>query len=188
MTTSFVRRRGDTYSEKGIQMKNRHQCGRMKIRAATGEFIQDQLKVTDDVNGENPSNVKENTPITLGNMLASAAAETELHIEANSNLFSSGHIVDPIANIYDFDIPPSVQSEGSDACEESDDDGYEITSLQRRRQRITLPGIKRSVFGSNGIAQETRSGGEVPKQPRDRRTRNCRMVFQKAKGLSTRMG
>ncbi len=133
-------------------MTHRHQDGRHKIRAATGEFIQDQLHITDDVNREDPLNVIETVPITLGNMLASAAEEKELNRETKSNLLAEGHIVDPIAHIYDFDVAPSVQNDEAQAIE--NDDGYEADHCMDTDRETRYPESREVYLGVMGLLQK----------------------------------
>ncbi len=138
-----------TKDERGKSMTNRHRDGRHKIRAATGEFIQDQLQITDDINREDPLNVIETVPITLGNMLAAAAEEKELSKGTMSNLLASGHIVDPIAHIYDFEVAPSIQSITSQVSEEND--GYEADPCMDVDTETRYPESREVYLGVMGL-------------------------------------
>lgn len=143
-------------------MKSRHQHGRRKLRAATGEFIQDQLHITDDVNREDPLNVNEAVPLTLGNMLAAAAEEKELNRETNSNLLSCGHIVDPIAHIYDFDIAPSTQNDASEISKEEYDDGYEAEHCNDIDRESRYPESREVYLGVLGLLQKPGPAVNLP--------------------------
>ena len=87
----------------------------MKRRAYSGEFIQDQLRSNEN---EAPD------AMAAENSTPNRKATKEIGVEGvepNSNVFASGHMVDPIINMYDFDATVFHRNIIKDADQEAAD-------------------------------------------------------------------